>query len=74
MDDERPSQVSPQDVAGRQEREPAKTSQCIDWYHEGESRIVEVDGVQMEVRYIGRNGRRSRIAITAPSGATFIRG
>jgi hypothetical protein len=70
MDDERPNQAAPQDLAG-QDREPAKTSQCIDWYAEGESRIVEIDGVQMEVRYVGRKGRRSRIAVTAPSGAVF---
>ncbi len=46
-------------------------SQSIDWYAEGESRIVEADGVRIEVRFTGRKGRRSRIAITAPSGATF---
>jgi hypothetical protein len=39
--------------------------QCIDWYHEGEERIVEVGGVQVTVRFVGRKGRRGRIAITA---------
>ena len=47
------------------------TSQCIDWYHEGQSRTVEVDGVRITVRFIGRRGRRGRIAIEAPAGAVF---
>jgi hypothetical protein len=47
------------------------TSQSIDWYHEGESRTVEVSGIKVTVRFIGRKGRRGRIAITAPAGATF---
>jgi hypothetical protein len=46
-------------------------SQSIDWYAEGESRIVEIDGVQVTVRFVGRRGRRGRIAIIAPPGATF---
>jgi hypothetical protein len=33
--------------------------------------VVEVDGVRVTVRYVNRNGRRARIAITAPAGATF---
>jgi hypothetical protein len=45
--------------------------QSIDWYAEGESRIVEVGEVQVCVRLIGRRGRRARIAITAPAGAAF---
>jgi hypothetical protein len=48
-----------------------KRSVCIDWYHEGESRTVEVDGIQVTVRLIGRSGRRARIAIEAPAGAVF---
>lgn len=50
---------------------PVPTSQCIDWYAEGESRTVEVGEIQISIRLIGRRGRRSRIAITAPSGASF---
>lgn len=46
-------------------------SQSVEWYHEGQARIVEVDGVRVEVRLIGRNGRRARIAIVAPPGAMF---
>ena len=57
-------------TAGDQARVPAET-QCIDWYAEGEERIVEAGGVQIAVRFVGRKGRRGRIAITAPPGATF---
>jgi hypothetical protein len=55
--------------AGRQSKLDA--CQSIDWYSEGESRTVEIDGVQMTVRFVGRKGRRGRIAVTAPPGATF---
>ncbi len=47
-------------------------SQCIEWYHEGQTRVVDVNGVRIEVRYIGRKGRRARIAIVAPPGAAFL--
>ncbi len=50
---------------------PIEGSQCIDWYAEGEERIVEAGGIRIAVRFVGRNGRRGRIAITAPPGATF---
>jgi hypothetical protein len=33
--------------------------------------VVEVDGVRIVVRFIGRKGRRGRIAIEAPAGAVF---
>ena len=49
----------------------AKTSQSIEWYAEGEERVVETDGFQVVVRFVGRKGRRGRIAITAPPGAAF---
>lgn len=48
-----------------------RTCQSIDWYGEGEGKLVEIDGVQMEVKFIARKGRRGRIAIKAPAGATF---
>jgi len=48
------------------------TSQSIDWYAEGQSRVVEVDGVRIVVRFVGRKGRRGRIAIEAPPGARFL--
>ncbi len=46
-------------------------SAYIDWYSEGEARTVEVDGVQVIVRFVGRKGRRGRIVIEAPPGAVF---
>lgn len=47
------------------------TSSSIDWYAEGETRVVEVDGVRVTIRFVGRKGRRARIAITAAAGAVF---
>ena len=44
---------------------PAERCVCIDWYSEGQSRVVEVDGVHI----VGRKSRRGRIAIEAPVGA-----
>jgi hypothetical protein len=46
-------------------------SRSIDWFAEGESKTVSVNGVEVVVRYVGRKGRRGRIAITAPAGASF---
>ena len=53
---------------------PPTTSQSVDWYSEGESRTVEFDGSSVTVRFIGRRGRRGRIAISAPPGAAFREG
>src|SRR4029453_4983501 len=50
---------------------PAQTSQSIEWYAEGQERTVDVGGVRVTVRFIGRKGRRGRIAIEAPAGAVF---
>lgn len=47
------------------------TCQSIEWYSEGQSRIVDVGGIQIEIRFVARKGRRSRISITAPAGAVF---
>ena len=47
---------------------------CIDWYAEGQSRTVDVDGVRVTVRFVGRKGRRGRIVIEAPAGAVFRTG
>ncbi len=43
----------------------------IDWYTQGQSRTVEVDGRRVVVRFVGRRGRRARIAVLAPAGADF---
>jgi len=48
-----------------------QSATSIDWYAEGESRSVYVNGLEIVVRHIGRKGRRSRIAIVAPAGAVF---
>ena len=50
---------------------PSEFSQSIDWYSEGETRVIEVDGVRVAVRFVGRHGRRCRIAITMPAGAVI---
>ncbi len=50
---------------------PLSVSKSVEWYHEGDERTVEAGGIQITVRFVGRRGRRGRIAITAPPGATF---
>jgi hypothetical protein len=52
-------------------RRPPNSCRCVDWYSEGETRIIECDGVRIVVRYVGRKGRRGRIVIEAPVGASF---
>jgi hypothetical protein len=47
------------------------TCRLIDWFAEGESKLVRIGEAEIEVRLVGRKGRRSRIAITAPAGAEF---
>jgi hypothetical protein len=64
-------QKNDRDATSNQTHMPAGASESIDWYHEGEERVVETNGVQVVVRFVGRNGRRGRIAITAPPGAVF---
>ena len=59
------------DAADNRELPSATVSQCIDWYAEGQERIVEAGGIRIAIRFVGRKGRRGRIAITAPAGATF---
>src|SRR4051794_18772444 len=52
--------------------DPDRLCQSIDWYAEGQVRTVEVNGVRVAIRFVGRHGRRARIAITAPTGAIFL--
>jgi hypothetical protein len=54
-----------------QARDESPSSQSIDWYAEGEAREVVIAGVCVVVRFVGRKGRRARIAITGPEGAAF---
>lgn len=49
----------------------AEVSQSIEWYSEGQTRIVCVGGIRVSIRLVGRKGRRARIAIAAPPGAVF---
>lgn len=49
----------------------AGTHQCVEWYIPGQARLVDINGMQIVVRFVGRRGRRGRIAITAPPGAAF---
>ncbi len=64
-------QNNDQNTTGNRTHVPTGVSQSVDWYHEGDERIVEADGMQVVVRFVGRKGRRGRIAITAPPGAAF---
>ncbi len=64
--------MNPEQVPRRSpEPNPPPVCHSIEWYAEGQSRVVEVDGVQVTVRLVARQGRRARIAITAPAGAEF---
>ena len=58
-------------ATGNRSHVPAEASQCIDWYAEGQSRVVAIGAVQVIVRCVGRKGRKARIAIVAPAGAVF---
>lgn len=51
--------------------DPPLTCTSIEWFHEGQTRVVEANGVRVAVRYVGGRGRRGRIAIEAPAGATI---
>jgi hypothetical protein len=61
-----------QDTTSNRAHVSGKESRSIDWYAEGEERIVEADGIRVVVRFVGRKGRRGRIAISAPPGAAFL--
>jgi hypothetical protein len=48
--------------------------QSTDWYSKGESRVFEINGVRVTVRWVDRKGRRCRIAITAAAGSRVLFG
>ncbi len=48
-----------------------QTCQSIDWYTEGDVRTVEFGDLKVTVRFVGRKGRRARIAILGPPSITF---
>jgi len=60
-----------QDATSDRTHVSTEASRSIDWYAEGEERVVEAGGIRIAVRFVGRKGRRGRIAITAPPGAAF---
>jgi hypothetical protein len=62
------SQLTTHPVASNQNE---SMCQSIEWFCEGQSRIVDVGGIQVAIRLVARKGRRSRIAIKAPAGAVF---
>lgn len=47
--------------------------QTIEWFAPGQERVIEINGVAVVVRFVGRKGRRARIAVLAPSGLAFHR-
>ncbi len=67
--DRRPSNQRDQNTQPR----PLDSTDCetIEWYYPGQTRTVEVDGIQVTIRFVGRKGRRARISIEAPAGAVF---
>ena len=57
------------DPANARADDPAQTR--IAWYSPGQSCTVEINGAQVTVRFVGRKGRRARIAILASAEAQF---
>ncbi len=49
--------------ASEEDVDLASSRGLIDWYSPGESRSVQVGDVRVIVRFVGRKGRRARIAI-----------
>ena len=64
--------TGPKQIAQSSKPDGLNEGQHIEWYYPGQSRSLEVGGVQVTVRFVGRKGRRGRIAITAPPGAVFL--
>ena len=62
------------EIDDQQQRSSEATSRSVEWYSQGEERVVEIGGVWVAVGFVGRKGRRARIVITAPAGATFRSG
>ena len=58
-------------VTDGRDRDQASMSRSIDWYAEGQAREMDVAGQRMTVKFVGRKGRRARIAISGPAGAVF---
>jgi hypothetical protein len=54
-----------------EDSDDVRSCRSVEWYTDGQVRVVDVNGVRVVVRFVGRKGRRARIAITAPPGAVF---
>ncbi len=57
-----------ENAAGRPE---LLTSRFIDWFAVGQGAEVRVDGITVSLRVVGQKGRRTRLVVIAPRGATF---
>jgi hypothetical protein len=62
-----------EDVAPEHAGDPDETGsgRSIEWYSQGQTRVITVGSVRVTVRFVGRKGRRARIAIAGPPGAVF---
>ena len=60
--------VAHRSTVGDKDREQC---QSIEWYAEGQVREVDVGGIRVTVRFVGRRGRRGRISIVATSVAVY---
>ncbi len=47
------------------------SSQVVSWFAEGQGLTIDFAGLTVIVRYVGRKGRRARIAVTAPPASVF---
>lgn len=46
---------------------PPQGQEFVHWYSTGQSRTLEIHGLLVTVRFVGRKGRRGRIAISGIS-------
>ncbi len=58
-------------TADERTRVESPTSRLIDWFAVGQGCEIKVDGVVISLRVVGRKGRRARLSVVAPAGATF---
>jgi hypothetical protein len=50
---------------------PPTSSNMIAWFAVGQTCEIAIGGVRVSICLIGQKGRRSRLAVVAPPGATF---
>lgn len=66
-----PASTLQQENPGQEAVQPSMTCKSIDWYSEGETRVVRIGDVEVLIRLVARKGRRGRILVEAPAGAVF---